>query len=899
MEMPQSPAAASAEWWRQAVVYQIYPRSFADSDGDGLGDLKGILSRVPYLASLDIDAVWLSPFYPSGLADGGYDVDDYRDVDPQLGTLADFDEMTASLHGWGIKVIVDIVPNHTSNRHAWFREALAAPKGSQARDRYIFRDGQGPDSAQPPSDWASVFGGPAWTRVPDGQWYLHLFAAEQPDLNWANREVRDDFLTTLRFWSDRGVDGFRVDVAHGLAKNLAEPLEPLGVNGDLADSPLSHGNHPLWDRDEVHDIYAEWRRVFNEYDPPRAGVAEAWVHPSRRPRYASPDGLGQAFNFDLLEANWKADEFLRVITDNLADVQRYGASTTWVLSNHDVVRHATRYALPAEDYLSSTRNAKAWLLSNGTSPELDRGLGLRRARAATLLMLALPGSVYLYQGEELGLHEVADIPAEQIADPAFLRSGGAEKGRDGCRVPLPWTADGPSFGFGTGPAHLPQPAWFGPLSVQAQEHDPASTLALYRQALSWRRKLQAAESLEGIPGTNGQVLHFGRPGGWRSVTNFGSRPVPVPRGTVVVASNPLQDGLLPADTTAWIITAGHRFPGTRKGAVTARTGILLLPNGPWFPPLGPARAAPVLAALPRPSRRPAWPRAPRPGPALRGPADRCRGGRDRGARGCDLADDVVPGRHLVAVRGDPGRVVHPLQVTDLPVLGQRHHQARGPGPGRAPRAVQVVLGVVRRVVLDDEVDVVDVDAAGGDVGGDQDPRIAGGEPVQGPLALVLVAVPVDRGGADPGPAQLLGQPVGAVLGPHEEQRASFAAGDFRRDRHLVLRAEHQHAVLGQAGVNRRGDRVQRGIADVGGHQLAHPPVQGGGEEHPLTAGRRGVEDPGDRGQEAEVGHVVGLVDHGDLDPAEPAGSAFHEVDEPARGGHHQVGVADPVDLPPD
>jgi len=899
MEMPQSPAAASAEWWRQAVVYQIYPRSFADSDGDGLGDLKGILSRVPYLASLDIDAVWLSPFYPSGLADGGYDVDDYRDVDPQLGTLADFDEMTASLHGWGIKVIVDIVPNHTSNRHAWFREALAAPKGSRARDRYIFRDGQGPDSAQPPSDWASVFGGPAWTRVPDGQWYLHLFAAEQPDLNWANREVRDDFLTTLRFWSDRGVDGFRVDVAHGLAKNLAEPLEPLGVNGDLADSPLSHGNHPLWDRDEVHDIYAEWRRVFNEYDPPRAGVAEAWVHPSRRPRYASPDGLGQAFNFDLLEANWKADEFLRVITDNLADVQRYGASTTWVLSNHDVVRHATRYALPAEDYLSSTRNAKAWLLSNGTSPELDRGLGLRRARAATLLMLALPGSVYLYQGEELGLHEVADIPAEQIADPAFLRSGGAEKGRDGCRVPLPWTADGPSFGFGTGPAHLPQPAWFGPLSVQAQEHDPASTLALYRQALSWRRKLQAAESLEGIPGTNGQVLHFGRPGGWRSVTNFGSRPVPVPRGTVVVASNPLQDGLLPADTTAWIITAGHRFPGTRKGAVTARTGILLLPNGPWFPPLGPARAAPVLAALPRPSRRPAWPRAPRPGPALRGPADRCRGGRDRGARGCDLADDVVPGRHLVAVRGDPGRVVHPLQVTDLPVLGQRHHQARGPGPGRAPRAVQVVLGVVRRVVLDDEVDVVDVDAAGGDVGGDQDPRIPGGEPVQGPLALVLVAVPVDRGGADPGPAQLLGQPVGAVLGPHEEQRASLAAGDFRRDRHLVLRAEHQHAVLGQAGVNRRGDRVQRGIADVGGHQLAHPPVQGGGEEHPLTAGRRGVEDPGDRGQEAEVGHVVGLVDHGYLDPAEPAGSAFHEVDEPARGGHHQVGVADPVDLPPD
>jgi alpha-glucosidase len=553
METSPRPAATSADWWRRAVVYQIYPRSFADSNGDGLGDLRGILSRVPYLASLGIDAVWLSPFYPSGLADGGYDVDDYRAVDPQLGTLADFDEMTASLHRSGIKVIVDIVPNHTSNRHAWFREALAAPKGSRARDRYIFRDGQGLDGAQPPSDWPSVFGGPAWTRVPDGQWYLHLFAAEQPDLNWANREVRDDFLTTLRFWSDRGVDGFRVDVAHGLAKNLAEPLEPLAVHGDLVGSPLGYGNHPLWDRDEVHDIYVEWRQVFNEYDPPRAGVAEAWVHPSRRSRYASPDGLGQAFNFDLLEANWKAGEFQRIITDNLADAQRHGVSTTWVLSNHDVVRHASRYALPTEDHLSSLRNAKAWLLSNGVSPELDRGLGLRRARAATLLMLALPGSAYLYQGEELGLHEVADLPAERIQDPAFARSGGAEKGRDGCRVPLPWTADGPSFGFGTDSAHLPQPAWFGPLSVEAQEHDSTSTLVLYRQALSWRRKLQAAETLEWIPATNGQVLDFVRPGGWRSVTNFGPAPVPVPRGTVVVASGPLQDGLLPADTTAWII----------------------------------------------------------------------------------------------------------------------------------------------------------------------------------------------------------------------------------------------------------------------------------------------------------------------------------------------------------
>jgi alpha-glucosidase len=547
--MEMSPPAA-AEWWRQAVVYQIYPRSFADSDGDGLGDLGGIISRVPYLASLGIDAVWLSPFYPSALADGGYDVDDYRDVHPQLGTLADFDEMTARLHAHGIRVILDIVPNHTSSRHAWFRAALAAQRGSPARERYIFRDGRGPDGAQPPSDWPSAFGGPAWTRVPDGQWYLHLFTEQQPDLNWENREVRDDFLTTLRFWSDRGADGFRVDVAHGLAKNLAEPLE--GLDGQAALAGALDGTHPLWDRDEVHGIYAEWRQVFNEYDPPRAGVAEAWVHPSRRSRYASPDGLGQAFNFDLLEANWNAGELLRVITDGLADARQHGTPTTWVLSNHDVVRHASRYGLQTAEHLSSTQNAKAWLLSDGTCPELDRGLGLRRARAAALLMLALPGSAYLYQGEELGLHEVADLAPDVLQDPAFLRSGGAEKGRDGCRVPLPWTTGGPSFGFSADGAHLPQPAWFGPFSVEAQEHDSASTLALYRQALSWRRRFDAAENLEWMPGTNGHVLHFGRPGGWQCVTNFGPKAVPLPHGTVVVASCPPREGLLPADTTAWI-----------------------------------------------------------------------------------------------------------------------------------------------------------------------------------------------------------------------------------------------------------------------------------------------------------------------------------------------------------
>ena len=306
----------SAQWWRHAVVYQIYPRSFADSDGDGIGDLAGITSRVPYLADLGVDAVWLSPFYPSALADGGYDVDDYRDVDPRLGTLDDFDAMSAALHDAGIRLIVDIVPNHSSNRHAWFREALASPAGSAARARYVFRDGLGPHGAEPPSDWRSVFGGPAWEPVGDGQWYLHLYATEQPDFDWTNPEVRADFLHTLRFWSDRGVDGFRVDVAHGLAKDLsADPLPPHASLPNRYD--VLDGSHPFWDREELNEIYAEWRAVLDEYDPPRLAVAEAWVAPARRHRYCTPTSLGQAFNFDLLQAPFDAGAFRAVIDHEL------------------------------------------------------------------------------------------------------------------------------------------------------------------------------------------------------------------------------------------------------------------------------------------------------------------------------------------------------------------------------------------------------------------------------------------------------------------------------------------------------------------------------------------------------------------------------------------------------
>ncbi|ONI70024.1 alpha-amylase [Kribbella sp. ALI-6-A] len=537
--------STDADWWRQAVVYQVYPRSFADSDGDGIGDLQGIISRVPYLSSLGIDAVWLSPFYPSALADGGYDVDDYRDVDPRLGTLADFDELVGTLHEAGIKLIVDIVPNHSSDRHEWFREALAAPKNSPARDRYIFRDGVGD---QPPSDWDSVFGGSAWAQIHDGQWYLHLFAAEQPDLNWDNEEVREDFLKTLRFWSDRGVDGFRVDVAHALKKDLTEPLPSKST---LPRQSESNGVHPLWDRDDVHDIYVEWRQVLNEYDPPRSAVAEAFVPAARRARYASAAGLGQAFNFDLLQADWDHDRFRQVITENLALAEQNGSSSTWVFSNHDVVRHATRYGLP-KDPEGAWQDGKAWLLSNGTEPTVDVAQGLRRARAAVLLMLALPGSAYLYQGEELGLQEVGELPAANLQDPAYFRSKGAEKGRDGCRVPLPWTIDGLSFGFGSGGSHLLQPKWFGAYSVEAQEGDPDSTLSLYRKALAVRRGLQTSEGLEWVNGSE-EVLHFRRPGGWQSVTNFGAAPIELPDGAVVLSSGPMEGDKLPTDTTAWLI----------------------------------------------------------------------------------------------------------------------------------------------------------------------------------------------------------------------------------------------------------------------------------------------------------------------------------------------------------
>lgn len=538
-------------WWRQAVVYQIYPRSFADANGDGIGDLAGIISRVPYLRQLGIDAIWLSPFYPSALADGGYDVDDYRDVDPRIGTLAEFDHLVTALHEAGLRLIVDIVPNHSSNRHVLFQEALASPKGSPARDRYIFRDGLGPDQSEPPTDWVAAFGGSAWEPVGDGQFYLHMFAPEQPDWNWAHPDVHAEFLETLRFWSDRGVDGFRIDVANFLTKDLSEPLP---TQAELDAHPRHLGNGRIDDRDEVHEIYAEWRELFNQYDPPRVAVAEAWTPANRRVRYARPDSLGQAFNFDLLRANFDADEFRQIIAENLALAAEAGSSTTWVLSNHDVVRHATRYALP--DAPDTQDRDRRWLLQGDVDLVEDRPRGLRRSRAATMTLLALPGSTYLYQGEELGLPEVRDIAPDQRQDPTFFRSPGVDVGRDGCRVPIPWTREGSSFGFGSNGAHLPQPPEFGQYSVEAAEAKPDSILHLYRSALALRRQLESGEELSWLEAP-AHVLMFARPGGWVNVTNFGVDEVEVDGGEILLASQPVtlsEAGKLrlPSETTVWL-----------------------------------------------------------------------------------------------------------------------------------------------------------------------------------------------------------------------------------------------------------------------------------------------------------------------------------------------------------
>lgn len=556
-------------WWRDAVIYQVYPRSWADADGDGVGDLAGVTSRLPHLVELGVDALWLSPFYLSPQRDAGYDVADYRQVDPLFGCLADADAMIARAHELGLRVVVDLVPNHTSSDHRWFKAALASGPGSPERARYLFRDGRGEQGQLPPNDWRSVFGGPAWTREQNGaadvqgggQWYLHLFDSSQPDLNWDNPEVRAEFEDILRFWTARGVDGFRVDVAHGLVKE--EGLPDWGEDQQLLGSGDGQEQRrpPMWDQEGVHDIYRSWRRVLDSSrEGPGSEVmlcGEAWVEPlERAARYVRADEMHQAFNFAYLQAPWDAEAQRTVIEASLAACDAVGAPTTWVLSNHDVVRHASRLGMPSARVDGRGPNG---VRAGDVQP--DAAVGLRRARAASMVMLALPGSAYLYQGEELGLPEHTCLPDDERQDPTWERSGRLEPGRDGCRVPMPWVGAAPACGFSeSGRSWLSQPASYAELAVDRQRGVSGSTYELYRSLLRIRRERRLGRgAISFVAGFGAEVLAF-RVDGTSPVlvvSNLGSEPVPLPAGELLACSSSLSEaslseGMLPVDTTVWL-----------------------------------------------------------------------------------------------------------------------------------------------------------------------------------------------------------------------------------------------------------------------------------------------------------------------------------------------------------
>jgi alpha-glucosidase len=552
------------QWWRDAVIYQIYPRSWADANGDGMGDLPGITARLPHLAELGVDAVWISPFYTSPQNDAGYDVADYRDIDPRFGTLADADALLERAHGLGLRVLFDLVPNHSSSEHPWFVEALASPPGSAARARYVFRDGLGEDGELPPNNWRSNFGGPAWTRVTEadgspGQWYLHLFDTTQPDFDWTNPEVADEMESVIRFWLDRGADGFRIDVAHGLVKVPGLPDAPE----DAHELSLERTSElPMWDQPGVHDIYRRWRKITDSYsvegqDADRILCAEAWVWPTDAlAQYVRSDELHQSFNFGFLVSPWIASELRAEITASLHAVAEVGAPQTWVLSNHDVVRHASRLGFdPAPGPLRMPG-------IGADDPQPDAELGLRRARAATTVMLALPGSAYLYQGEELGLPEATELPDDVRQDPTWEKSGHTERGRDGCRVPMPWEGDAPSFGFGpSDQAWLPQPAVYGELAVDRQQGVEGSTLELYRTLLRLRREHRLGRGrlswVDAGEGLGEDVVAFdvttGTDDAVRVIANLGTESVPLPEGVeVLVSSGELEQGRVPTDCAVWV-----------------------------------------------------------------------------------------------------------------------------------------------------------------------------------------------------------------------------------------------------------------------------------------------------------------------------------------------------------
>ena len=536
------------QWWRDAVFYQVYVRSFRDSDGDGVGDLRGIIDGLDYLSSLGVDALWISPCFTSPQIDHGYDVADYRAIDPLFGSLQDMDDLIAQAHDRDIRVTLDFVPNHTSDQHRWFQAAVAAGRGSAERERYLFRDGRGEHGELPPNNWMSVFGGPSWTRVPEpdaapagpAQWYYHLFAAEQPDLNWRNPEVVAEFEDVIRFWLDRGVDGFRIDVSDALIKD--------------ANFPDTDGGWPVIPKEpdgEVHDIYRRFRKVFDSYPGDRMAVIETGAEDHIVAGFIRPDEMHLAFNFRFVKAGFDAAHLREAIDSSLAANAAVGAPTTWVTDNHDTPRSVGRYA-------QGTQLLGSYVPATGdTAGDFDEERGQRRARAMALLLLALPGAVYIYNGQELGLPNVDDLPEDVLQDPVWEKSGRTNRGRDNCRIPMPWTVEPASFGFSGGATTwLPMPPNWGRYAVSAQEADSASMLAMYRQALALRKE-HAPLGRGDLTWVDApaDVVHFRLEHAGQQVDvvlNAGEAPVVLPEGEVLLASADVSSGQLPAATAAWV-----------------------------------------------------------------------------------------------------------------------------------------------------------------------------------------------------------------------------------------------------------------------------------------------------------------------------------------------------------
>ena len=545
-------AKPGSQWWRSGVIYQIYPRSFADSNGDGLGDLKGITSRLDSLSALGIDAIWLSPFYSSPQKDGGYDVSNYVDVDPIFGKLSDFDDLLAKAHGLGFRVMIDLVPNHSSDQHPWFQKALAAEPGSPERNFYHFKDGRGDSAELPPNNWVSMFGGPAWTRVTEkdgkpGQWFVHLFDSSQPDLNWANPAVQQEFENILKFWLDRGVDGFRVDQPHAMAKAKGLPDHPY-VKEAGAGFIEGRENPPMWFQDEVHEVFRKWRKILESYPGDRAMCGEAYVYPlSLMAKWVRSDEFHQTFNFRFLDAGWDPKKLFDAINESFEAFDGVGAPSTWVLNNHDVIRHASRFG---GDYGRATASDGV----GSDQPQPDSELGLKIAKGATLFMLGLPGASYLYQGEELGLPEHTTLENKYRQDPTFARTNGQRVGRDGCRIPLPWEPEGDSSGFSdSGKSWLPQPPSYKELARSIQEKDSESTLSLYKTALALRKQLGLGEgSFSWLAGHLGPNTLGYENSGVQVVYNFGVQPVDLTTSEILLSSEPLNGKQLATNQCAWI-----------------------------------------------------------------------------------------------------------------------------------------------------------------------------------------------------------------------------------------------------------------------------------------------------------------------------------------------------------